>query len=124
MRNLTGFAWIGLTVVLTVYGQMVFKWRVDAADAIPAGLGARIEYAVRLALDPWMISVILSVFLASVTWWAALRIFDLSFAYPFMSLSFVLVLVLSAAMFGDRLTTPKLAGIVLVVFGLVVASRA
>jgi multidrug transporter EmrE-like cation transporter len=123
MRVAVGYLWITATIALTVYGQLAFKWRVDKADEIPAGLGRKVEYGLRVALDPWMISVVLAVVAASVTWWLTLRTFDLNFAYPFMSLSFVGVLLLSPLLFGERLSTGKVLGVALIAAGLAVGSR-
>lgn len=123
MKAAAGYLWIVATVVLTVYGQLAFKWRVDEADEFPPSFTAKLEYAVRLALDPWMLSVGVAVLAASVTWWLALRTFELSFVYPFMSLSFVGVLVLSPVLFGERLSAPKVVGVLLIVAGLAVGSR-
>ena len=118
-----GFANVAATVALTVYGQLVFKWRVDDAGAFPDGGGERLEYIGRLFLDPWVISVFVSALVASVTWALALTRFELSFAYPFMALSFVLVLVFGAAFLSESVTAAKVAGVVLIVVGLVIASR-
>ena len=49
--------------------------------------------------------------------------FELSYAYPFMSLAFVLVLVLSAVLFHEPLTVPKILGVLLIIIGIVVGSR-
>jgi drug/metabolite transporter (DMT)-like permease len=49
----------------------------------------------------WILSGFLSAFLASLCWMAAMTKFELSFAYPFMSLSFVFVLVSSMLFFGE-----------------------
>lgn len=54
---------------------------------------------------------------------AALAKFDLSHAYPFMGLTFVLVLVLSVVLFHEPLTMHKIIGIVLIVTGIIVGSR-
>jgi multidrug transporter EmrE-like cation transporter len=121
--TLAGAINIALTVILTVYGQLVFKWRVDDAGELPSGGGERVDYLVRLFLDPWVISVFLSALIASVTWALALTRFELSFAYPFMALSFVLVLVFGAAFLSESVTFAKVAGVLLIVLGLVVASR-
>jgi drug/metabolite transporter (DMT)-like permease len=121
--NVAGFANVAATVLLTVYGQLVFKWRVDDAGAFPDRNGERAEYVLRLFLDPWVISVFLSALVASVTWALALTRFELSFAYPFMALSFVLVLVFGAAFLSESVTVAKVAGVALIVLGLVIASR-
>ncbi len=122
--NAAGFANVAATVVLTVYGQLVFKWRVDHAGSFPHDNAERLEYVGRLFIDPWVISVFLSALLASVTWALALTKFELSFAYPFMSLSFVLVLVFGAAFLSESVTFAKVAGVTLIVLGLILASRA
>ena len=121
--NLVGFVNIAATVALTVYGQLVFKWRVDVAGALPSGTGPRFEYLTRLLLDPWVISVFATALIASVTWALALTRFELSFAYPFMALSFVLVLVFGAAFLSESVTVAKVVGVLLIVLGLVIASR-
>jgi len=60
---------------------------------------------------------------AGILWLAALTKLDLSYAYPFMSLAFVLVLILSAILFHEAVTVPKVLGVGLVVAGIIVASR-
>ena len=62
-------------------------------------------------------------FLAFLCWMAALTKFELSYAYPFMSSSFLLVLILSAVFFHEALTLPKVIGVALVMVGIVVGSR-
>lgn len=117
------FGWIALTVLLTVYGQLVFKWQIDLAGPLPDALAARLGYGLRLLLNPWVISVFAAAALASLTWALALTRFELSYAYPFMSLSFVLVLVLSAALFSEGLTLAKAVGVALIMAGIVVGSQ-
>ncbi|MBA2505697.1 MAG: EamA family transporter [Thermoleophilaceae bacterium] len=110
---LTGpYAAVALTVALTVYGQVVLKWRVEES-------GASLE----LLLDPWVLSAGVAVVIASVAWLAAISRLDLSVAYPLMSASFVLVLFLGALAFDESLGAAKIAGAGLVVVGLVVANR-
>jgi len=78
---------------------------------------------VRLLLNPWIISSYVAALLASLFWLGAIRRLDLSYAYPFTSLAFVLVLGLSAIFFHEAITGPKVAGIILIIAGIVVASR-
>jgi len=118
-----GYVYLISTVLLTVYGQLAFKWEIDKAGSLPSEMGERLEYLGRLAINPWMISVFISVVLAAITWGAALTRFELSFAYPFMSLSFVLVLLLSGLLFDESVTLAKLMGVGLIVAGLAVGSQ-
>ncbi|MCA1568900.1 MAG: EamA family transporter [Chloroflexi bacterium] len=120
---LAGYVYVLTTVFLTVYGQLVFKWRIDEAGAFPTASSERLEYVARLAVNPWMVSVILATLAASLTYGAALTRFDLSFAYPFMALSFVFVLLLSGWFFHESVTTLKVIGIVLIVAGIAIGSQ-
>lgn len=122
--SLVGYANIAATVALTVYGQIVFKWRIDDAGDFPRAGGERLEYLGRLFLDPWVISVFVAALLASVTWALALTRFELSFAYPFMALSFVLVLLFGVTFLSESMNVAKLLAVALIVAGLVVGSRA
>jgi uncharacterized membrane protein len=111
------------TIVITVYGQLIVKWRVSQAGSLPVGLSNKAAFFTRLLFDPWMISVILVTPLAALAWFAAMTKYELSYAYPFMSLAFVLVLILSAVFFHEAVTGPKVLGVALVIAGLIVASR-
>jgi drug/metabolite transporter (DMT)-like permease len=62
-------------------------------------------------------------FLALLCWMIAMTRFDLSYAYPFMSLAFVFVLILSAIFFHEAVTIPKALGVALVVAGIIIGSR-
>lgn len=117
-----GYVWIAATVALTVYGQLVFKWQVDEAGELPDGTRARAEYFVDFLLDPWVITVAIATVAAGVTWALTLARLELSHAYPFMSLSFVLVLIFSVLLFSEALTAGKAIGIGLIVAGLYVGS--
>lgn len=121
---MAGYAWLASTVGLAVYGQLMFKWRIDVAGDPPGSFSELVGYGVRTLIEPWMLTVVASVALATLTWWAALREFELSYAYPFMALSFVLVLVLSGVFFSEPITAPKVIGLALVVAGLIVGSQA
>lgn len=115
--------YIFLTVVFTVYGQLIIKWQVGKAGALPAGLTEKGLFLFRLFLNYWILSGFVAAFLASLAWMAAMTKFDLSYAYPFMSLAFVLVLVLSGLFFQEPITWIKIVGMGLIVAGIIVSSQ-
>jgi drug/metabolite transporter (DMT)-like permease len=118
-----GYVYIFSMVLLTVYAQLILKWRVDVAGGLPADFSDKLSYLARLVTNPWVISGLSCGFLAFLCWTLALSYFELSFAYPFTSLSFVLVLVLSVLFFGETPTPTKVIGILLILVGLFVSSR-
>lgn len=122
-REVIGYAYVATTILLTVYGQLIVKWRVDEAGEFPSSTSGRLEFFARLMINPWVISVFVGAAVAALAWMAALTHFELSRAYPFVALSFVLVLILSAIVFGEALTWPKVVGVVLIVAGLAIGSQ-
>lgn len=120
---MTGFVYVLGSVLCTVYGQIVVKWQVGKAGALPASFSERIPFLLHLVLNPWILTGIAAGFFALLCWLAAMTKFELSYAYPFMSLAFVLVLVLSALLFHEALSVAKILGVLLIIAGIIVGSR-
>jgi drug/metabolite transporter (DMT)-like permease len=118
-----GYFYVATTIILTVYGQLIVKWQVDNAGSFPETASGKLHFLLKLLLNPWVISVFAGAAIAALAWMAALTRFELSRAYPFVALSFVLVLGLSALLFGEALTAPKVIGVLLIFVGLVVGSQ-
>jgi multidrug transporter EmrE-like cation transporter len=121
--KLFDFVYILMTVLMTVYGQLVFKWRMDLKGDFPSGAINKFQYIIWAYLDPWIISGFAAAFLSSIFWSITLTKFELSFAYPFTSLSFVLVVFFSAMFFKEPFTLNKFLGILMIIGGLFVISR-
>jgi multidrug transporter EmrE-like cation transporter len=117
------YVYVFLTVVLTVYGQLVIKWQVLAAGAFPEAPGEKMLFLARLLINPWIVSALAAALAAAVTWMAAMTKLDLSHAYPFLSTVFVLVPVASVLMFNEPVTTPKIVGLALIVAGIAIGGQ-
>lgn len=118
-----GYVYIALTLLFTVYGQLVLKWQIVKYGALPETLGAKVLFLGKVLLNPWVLSGFASAFLASLFWMAAMTKFPLSHAYPFMSLAFVIVMVFSMLFLGEALTLPRAIGTITVVAGLYILTR-
>ena len=94
------YAYILGTILFTVYGQIVVKWQVSLAGPMPTEITERSVFMLKLLFNPWILSSLTGAFLAFLCWVGAMTKFELSYAYPFTSLSFVLVLVMSACFFS------------------------
>ncbi len=122
-HNPSDYLYILGTVLFTVYGQLALKWQMSRVGPLPDDAADRATVLVRLFLNPWVISCVLSAVLAMICWMLALSKFQLTYAYPFMSLTFVLVLVLGALLFREPVTAARVAGIALIVAGVVTGAR-
>lgn len=117
------YVYVAATILLTVYGQLVVKWQVGVALGRGVDPADRTAFLLGLLLNPWVVSVLMAAFAAALSWMMAMSKLDLSHAYPFVSLSFVLVLFLSAVFFGEPLTWGKAFGVALIVAGVAVSSQ-
>lgn len=111
------------TIGFTVYGQLILKWRIGQLGAMPSAAVEKLKFLLWLLFDPFILSGFVAAFLASLAWMAAMTRFDLSHAYPFMSLNFVIVLLLSGWLLSEPMTMQKFVGIALIVAGTIVAAR-
>jgi uncharacterized membrane protein len=119
-----GYIYIFCTVVLTAYGQLILKWRLNQWGHIPEGHLEKIIFFAKSIFDPYIFSSFFSAFIASLTWMAALKEIELSKAYPFMNLSLILVVVVSFFVFHENVSFYKVVGCAFIVIGVFLVSKA
>ncbi len=122
MNPLLDYLYIVATICFTVYGQLILKWRVGFYGDLPITMVEKLKFVFTVLFDPWIISGLVAAFFASLAWIAAMTKFELNHAYPFMSLNFVLVFILSGFLLSEPLTLQRGIGIVLIVLGTVVTA--
>lgn len=115
-----GYFFVALTVLLTVYGQLVLKWQVGLAGQLPHGLAGKAGFLVQALMNPWVISGLVAAFAASLCWMMALTKLPLTSAYPLTASSFLLILLFGSLFFSEPISVGKLMGTVLIVSGIVV----
>ncbi|MCF6224729.1 MAG: EamA family transporter [Xanthomonadales bacterium] len=112
-----------MTILFTVYGQLILKWRIGLYGPLPEAMPAKVGFLFKLLLDPFIFSGFIAAFIASFFWMATMTKFDLSYAYPFMSGAFVLVFIFSVFIFSDPISWQKITGLLLIVAGIIISSR-
>jgi uncharacterized membrane protein len=123
MQRISDYAYIFATLLFTVYGQLILKWRIQKFGPLPSGFLEKINFIIHLMMDPAIFSGFVAAFLASMAWMAAMTKFQLSHAYPFMSLNFVLVLLLSGWLLNEQITILKMAGVAIIVLGTIITAQ-
>lgn len=123
MNRLLDHSYILATVVCTVYSQLVMRWQVGAAGELPSDGPGKVRFIATLLVNPWVLSGIVATFFAGVSWMLAMTRFEISYAYPFVSLNYVIILAASILLFNESLSPPKMMGTVLVIVGIVVISK-
>ncbi|WP_242109657.1 EamA family transporter [Luteimonas aquatica] len=119
---MSGYLFISMTVLLTLYGQLVLKWQTSLSGPLPPGLGAKLNFLAHMLLNPWVLSGLGAAFAGSLCWMLALKKLPLSTAYPFTASSFLLIMLYAALFLGEPVTLGKALGTTLIVAGIVVMS--
>ena len=112
------------TLFFTVYGQIVLKWRLSGLKVVlPEGIWDKIIYLVKLIFDPFVFSGFASAFIASLFWMAAMTKFEITTAYPFMSIAPALVFVIGVLFLGEAYTIGKVLGLLLIILGVILTVK-
>jgi multidrug transporter EmrE-like cation transporter len=116
---LIAIASIGLSAV----GQILMKMGMSAPEVQSAlsPLSPASVTAILASLPVW--GGLLAYGASAVIWLYVLSRIDVSLAYPMVSLGFVLVLLLSAVVLKEPLSTPRIAGVLFIVAGVVMVGR-
>lgn len=115
------YFFIAMTILLTVFGQLILKWQVGLHGHLLSG-PFRLWNVAELVFKPWVFTALAAAFAASLCWMMAIKRLPLSTAYPFTALSFILVLAFSAIVFGEPVNAWKVTGTVMVVIGVIILS--
>ena len=115
-------ALILVSVTLSACAQVLFKLGVSSAPSQPAPSGP-IEAVIFMLLRPGVLGGLALYGIGTVLWLSALSRTELSQAYPFVGLGFVLTALLGHFLFSEPLGLARLGGTVLVVAGVYVVAR-
>ncbi len=119
------YIYVFATLLFTVYGQLILKWRIGRLGfALPeSGVADKVLALLRLIFDPLILSGFVSAFIASMFWLAAMTKFEITEAYPFMSLAPAIVFILGVWLLGETFTIGKVIGLILIVIGIIVTVK-
>lgn len=76
-----------------------------------------------LAGNIWLWMAVICYVVSMLTWLAVLSKVEVSFAYPFLSIGYVLAAVGSYAFLGEHLGPTRIAGILVICIGVILISR-
>ena len=113
------YFYIGVTLALTTYAQLIVKSRALSLSPLLAE-GDKLRYLVAMLSDIAVLSALAAAFVAGVCWMLAIERINLSFAYPFIALTFVLVPLLAMFFFREPISTLQVLGLALIVCGVAI----
>jgi drug/metabolite transporter (DMT)-like permease len=120
---MTNYIYIFGTILFTIYGQIILKWRLNNFGSLPENFIGKFKFLLGALLDIYILSGFVSAFIASMFWMAAMTKFEITVAYPFMSLSPALVFFMGVLLLGETFTWGKILGLILIIIGTIVTVK-
>ncbi|HSD14307.1 MAG TPA: EamA family transporter [Flavobacterium sp.] len=112
------YIYIFATIFFTVSGQIILKYRISQLQLLlPDSFLDKAVVLVKIIFDPMIFIGFVSAFVASLFWMAAMTKFEITTAYPFMSLSPGLVFIIGVFFMGETFSIGKIIGLALIILG-------
>lgn len=113
-----------LSVAISALAQIALKAGMASASVQRAlADGARLSTVFDVAFNPFVMLGLFLYFSSAAVWLLVLSKVQVSFAYPFVALGFVLTSLLGRLVFHDTFSAGKIAGTLLIIVGVVVLAR-
>lgn len=111
-------------VAMTSCAQIVLKAGMGAPDVVRAlAEEARLPAILTVLLHPWIVVGLLLYGGAALVWLLVLSRVEVSLAYPFVGLGFVVTMFLASAFLGEAVSAGRVAGTLMIAAGIVVLAR-
>lgn len=115
--------YILVSVLAGATGQVLLKKGMSSIGPLTLSLSKLLSILWRMATNPYVIVGLLIYVGGTVFWLTALSRVDLSYAYPFASLSYIVMLAASWLLFREDISVVRLLGTLVVGVGVLIISR-
>ncbi len=116
-------ALIMLSVSLSALAQIVLKYGMSSVQAQRALVDSKLSGLAIIATSPHVLSGFALYGLGAVLWLGVLARIEVSQAYPFVGLGFLMTMAFAIAFLGEAFSIPRLAGSLLITAGVVLVAR-
>lgn len=115
--------YILIGVLAGAAGEILLKHGMNQIGAITLSLHDILPVLWRIGTNPFVIGGLALYVGGLVFWLAALSRVDLSYAYPFASLSYIIMLLASWQLLGETITPTRMIGTLIIAIGVLVVAR-
>jgi drug/metabolite transporter (DMT)-like permease len=113
-----------IAIILVSFGQILIKSQLIKIDVQHDQVMDMVNFIVFVFTNIKILLGLIAALFAAIFWMLALTKLPLNKAYPFLSLSFVTVTLLSSLVLGEHFSILKLAGVVIIVIGVTICGLA
>lgn len=119
----TAILYILVSVFFSTVGQLLLKGGMNKFGSVTLSLNGLFPTLWRMVINPGVFFGLTLYLVGTVFWLAALSRVDLSYAYPFASLSYVVMLLASWMMFDEKINLMRIIGTVVICIGVLLIHR-
>ena len=119
---MSSIPFIIIAVSIAVVGQLFIKAGLNTLGDISFSQNLLASY-IRIFLSPLVLLGTITYFISVLFWLYVLSKVDLSFAYPFLAFSYVLVTLASHWFLGETIPPFRWAGVLVICFGVIMVAR-
>lgn len=112
-----------LSVTAMTAAQLLLKKGLILLGNVPESIGELVVFFEKACTNIYVIAAAIMTLVTALAWIIAVSKAELSFIYPFMALSYVLVAVFSLLIFKEDINTLRWVGIVVICVGVFFVSR-
>jgi drug/metabolite transporter (DMT)-like permease len=121
--KLSAFAFLCCGVLLNALAQLGLKAATDRTGPLLAGSGATLRRSLEILTVPWLWAALACYGFSVIVWLVGLSRVPVSQAYPLLSLGYVLNVGLAWWLLGETPNVLRVAGIAVIVFGVVLVAK-
>jgi len=118
-----GISYILISVLFNVFGQLSMRKGMMIFGEVNLSLGNFPSTVIQVFTKPFVILGLISYAMGTIFWLTALSKVELSFAYPVLSLGYVLIFFLSWILLGEKVSFIRFSGIALICLGFLLIAR-
>lgn len=120
--KMIALAFISMSMILGAVGQLFIKKGLNYLGALDFSSGIVATY-IKIFFSPFVMAGISIYFVGVFFWLYGLSKVELSFAFPFVSLSYVLVFLMSWAFLGETIPMTRWLGLLTICVGVFLVGR-
>ena len=117
------FALLMVAMSLTVTGELLLKHGMNNHGELNVSGATLLPTAIKLFTNPFVLGGFVFVFSGALFWLAVLSRWDLAFAYPLLSISYIIGMVAAVIFLGERVSLTRVLGVLVIVVGVYLITR-
>ena len=117
------FYFIIITVVLNSLSQLMIKKGMNDVGTIEISFKSFLKSIDLILFNPFIIIGLICMVLSMFTHFISLSKFEVSFAFPFISLSYVIVMLGGYFLFSENINSMRIIAIILIIIGTIFLAK-